>query len=96
MYGTGTRSYNRSTEARENKRQQREVTKKYLAGELKLGNTVVGPICRCRSFRLPHELKAHDRLIDHLDWRPWQERVWFDKEHNCYVEIVTKFQERTR
>jgi hypothetical protein len=30
-YGIGTRSYNASTEARENKRQQREATDRYLA-----------------------------------------------------------------
>jgi len=95
-YGAGTRSYNRSTEARRNKKAQREATAKYLAGELKLGPTLIGPICTCRSFRLPHELSAHARLADHREWRPWEERVWFDQEHNCYVEKTTKFQERVR
>lgn len=48
MYGTGTRSYNRSTEARENKRQQAEATAQYLAGPREevvlVGNWLM---CRC-------------------------------------------------
>ena len=42
---------------------------------------LVGPICTCRSFRLPHEVSAHERgLQSGTDWRPWQERyVWNER-----------------
>jgi hypothetical protein len=74
VYGFGTRSYFNSTEHRTNKRQQKEVTAKYLAGDLKVGNCVAGPICRCRSFDLPHEISRHKELKSDKDWRTESER----------------------
>lgn len=34
---------------------------------------IVGPICTCRSFRFPHELKMHKKLKSDSDWRDWKE-----------------------
>jgi len=35
----------------------------------------VGPFCRCRSFRLPHDIRRHAELRGRdYDWRTWQER----------------------
>jgi hypothetical protein len=38
---------------------------------------LVGPFCRCRSFRLPHELDRHRQLRGDWDWRSWEERKDF-------------------
>lgn len=85
MYGSGTRSYNRSPEKRAMERERRDMTAKYEAGELKLGKTIVGPICACRSFRFPHELAAHKQLLSDSDWRLPEERrnqdIW---KHGMY------------
>lgn len=35
---------------------------------------IVGPVCRCRSFRYPHFLEAHKALRDEWDWRTPEER----------------------
>jgi hypothetical protein len=82
VYGTGTRSYNRSTEAREMKRQQREATERYRAGELKIGNTKI-LVCTCRSFRFAHDPAKHSELLSDMDWRTPEERanyeVWEDR-----------------
>lgn len=69
MYGLGTRSYNRSTEARQNKLAQKEATAKYQRGEMGIREVEVGPICVCRSFNLPHEVSRHTELASDLDWR---------------------------
>ncbi len=71
-YGLGTRSYNRSTEARQNKLAQKEATAKYL--EQPRREIEVGPICTCRSFNLPHELNRHAELASDRDWRLESER----------------------
>ncbi len=72
MYGTGTRSYNRSTEARQNKIAQKAATEAWLNAPKK--TVLVGPICTCRSFNLPHELKRHKELKTDFDWRLESER----------------------
>lgn len=74
VYGHGTRSYQRSAEKRESKRQQQDVTSRYERGELKIGECIVGPICTCRSFDRPHELRRHRELRDERDWRTESER----------------------
>ena len=74
QYGPGTRSYNRSAEKRESDRQRAETTARYHAGELKIGPCVVGPICCCRSFNLPHQLERHRELRSENDWRLESER----------------------
>jgi hypothetical protein len=66
MYGLGTRSYNRSTEARANKLARKEATEKYLASPRK--EVIVGPMCNCQSFDLPHELIRHRELSSEHDW----------------------------
>lgn len=75
MYGTGTRSYNRSTEAREMKRQITEATKAYeekrARGEIATINLL---LCHCRSFRFGHEPSAHMSLKSDFDWRLPSER----------------------
>ena len=72
-YGLGTRSYNRSTEARENKRQVKETTAKYLAGEI-VFKPVVMLVCTCRSFRFPHDPGRHKELFSDYDWRTPEKR----------------------
>lgn len=72
MYGLGTRSCNRSTEARQNKRATKEATECYLAGPRT--EIIVGPICNCISFNLPHELSRHAELKSESDWRTESER----------------------
>ena len=74
MYGLGSRSYNRSSEARENRKAQKEATERYRRGEMSLGNLTVGPICSCRSFELPHEISRHRELRSENDWRRESER----------------------
>ncbi len=65
-YGFGTRSYNRSTEKREMDRKRKVATEGFKAAPESI---VVGPMCGCRSFRFPHELKAHKSLKNDYDWR---------------------------
>ena len=72
VYGFGTRSYFRSTEHRENKRQQAEATAKYIAEPKR--EVTIGPFCSCRSFDLPHELSKHAELRSEMDWRTQSER----------------------
>lgn len=74
VYGVGTRSYNRSAEKRELDRQRAEATARYERGEMKLGDCVVGPICNCRSFNLPHDINRHRELRSDMDWRTEAER----------------------
>ncbi len=53
-----------------------DATAKYLVS----AHTAVdvGPFCRCRSFRLPHEPARHRQLrYGDLDWRTWEERKDF-------------------
>ena len=66
-YGVGTRSHNRSMEARLMKVARKEATEKYLQSSHE--EFIVGPICTCRSFRLPHELNRHRELRNDHDWR---------------------------
>jgi len=73
MYGLGTRSYNRSGEARQNKQAQKETTEKYLRGELKFGEVAI-LVCTCRSFRFPHDPSAHNQLLADYDWSLPEER----------------------
>lgn len=72
MYGLGTRSYNRSTEARLNKIARKEATEAYLKQPKR--EYIVGPICGCRSFDRPHELDRHRELKSEFDWRLESER----------------------
>lgn len=83
-YGVGTRSYNRSSEAREVKRQAKEATEKYLAQP---HVPIILPVmCDCRSYRFPHPISRHKTLKHPGDWTPWQERYFFDKATNCWTE----------
>lgn len=69
MYGTGTRSYNRSGEARENRRQQALATAEHLAQarpEVLLDTSWL--MCRCDGRPDPHA--AHD-MREVLNFRPW-------------------------
>jgi hypothetical protein len=93
-YGVDTRSYNRSAEKREMDRQREEATARYESGPRV--ETVVGPICNCLSFRLPHELRVHRTLRDERDWRPWEERYVLDAQYNCYVLKVQRHQEQVK
>lgn len=62
VYGTGTRSYNRSTEHRENKRQQAEATAAYLAQKHDPVE-IRWSMCTCRSFSMPHSPDRHKELM---------------------------------
>ncbi len=74
VYGIGTRSYNRSTERRENKHAQAEATAAYLNSPREV--VTLGPewmVCRCRSFDNPHGIQKHNELRE-SDWRTESER----------------------
>jgi hypothetical protein len=75
-YGIGTRSFNRSTENRQMKKERAEFTAKYEAGEASIPK--VDPrdfmVCACRSFRYPHTLEAHGKLRSEHDWREFEAR----------------------
>lgn len=75
-YGFGTRSYNRSTEARQMKQEIAETKAKIGKGEITLPPADLRDfmICRCRSFRYPHVLDAHKLLRAEYDWRPFEKR----------------------
>ena len=85
-YGTGTRSYNRSTEARQSKLAQRQATAEYLAAP----RTVITLplVCTCRSCRFPHPPSRHGTLKHPADWTPWQRRYREDRERNALQEIA--------
>lgn len=75
-YGLGTRSYNRSAEKRQMDRERKAFTEKFEHKEI-----IVGPICNCLSFCLPHELKRHRELDAPHDWSLEHERYkpyWSD------------------
>jgi hypothetical protein len=72
VYGIGTRSYNRSGEHREMRRQQAEVTAKFLASPREPFTIL---LCHCRSFRFGHRPSEHSQLRSERDWRTWQERL---------------------
>jgi len=72
VYGLGTRSYNRSREARLNKEAVVEATKKYL--ETQQPEIMLPFPCTCRSFRDPHDPARHSELRSDYDWRTWKER----------------------
>lgn len=71
-YGVGTRSYNHGAEKKELDRQRAHETEKYLQGPRR--EIIVGPICRCRSFNLPHDISRHRELRSEHDWRTESER----------------------
>jgi hypothetical protein len=73
MYGTGTRSYNRSTEKRQMDRERAEYNRKIESGEIVFGEVVVVQ-CHCLSFRFSHSPADHKKLRSDMDWRTWQER----------------------
>jgi hypothetical protein len=77
VYGLGSRSYNRSAENRENKRQVAAATAAYLAIPHEAVE-IRWSMCTCRSFRLPHDPVEHSkgpmRLRSDMDWRTWQQR----------------------
>ena len=76
MLGTGTRSYNRSPEARGNKRAQKAATAKFLEarerGEVK--PVIVSLLCRCSSWEFPHEIEQHKQLGEDHKWPTPEER----------------------
>jgi hypothetical protein len=78
-YGFGTRSYNRSAEARENKRARAEATAKYLDGPKK--ESIAPLLCRCRSWEFPHELEQHRQLSCEYDWPTSAERLNRHREY---------------
>lgn len=94
VYGSGTRSYNRSPEKRESKAQQAAVTARYESGPR--NEIIVGPRCNCLSFPLAHDLSAHRTLRFEHDWTPWEKRYVLNKEYNCYELKVQRFSERVR
>lgn len=77
MYGTGTRSYNRSTENRQNKLARKEATERFLEararGEVK--PVTVSILCCCRSWVFPHEIAQHKQLSSDYDWPTPEERL---------------------
>lgn len=68
MYGWKTKSWNNSTEHSQMKQECAEVTRRYLAGELRFTENL-SLVCSCRSFKFPHSLEKHKELRNDLDWR---------------------------
>ena len=31
-------------------------------------------VCTCRSFRFPHDVKEHKKLLNDYDWRTYEQR----------------------
>jgi hypothetical protein len=85
VYGTGTRSYNRSTEARTMKKQRAEATKReeerIRAGRFE--TIIVGPICACPAFHFPHESLAHLQLLNGPEFRGLQ--IWKQAGNESYT-----------
>lgn len=74
-YGLGTRSYNRSTEARQNKLARKKFNEKYERGEVVFTSVEIR-VCACRSFRFAHDPERHKELPGgDLDWRTPEERA---------------------
>jgi hypothetical protein len=68
MYGTGTRSYNRSTEARQMKKAQKEATEAFLRQpkkEVLLDGSMVN-VSLWRTTCTPSTLNARDREFQTL------------------------------
>jgi hypothetical protein len=64
VYGTGTRSYNRTPEARaERKRREEKLRQHKFECPVKFGECIVGPMCWCGAFPFPHEALAHERCL---------------------------------
>ena len=77
MYGTGTRSYNRSTEKRSMDKERAEATARYLAERARVGpRDILLRVCTCRSFTRAHDPARHKELLSELDWRTPQERQY--------------------
>lgn len=99
MYGNGTRSYNRSPEAREMKRQRAEATKREEA-RLAAGRfetIIVGPMCRCDAFQYPHEAIAHLRCLSDgamKGWLIWKAIVNESYSWPGWAELGTKIRFR--
>jgi len=67
VYGIGTKSFLASTEHRQNKQMQKQATETYLSKPRE--PELVTLLCRCRSWRYPHEPAAHAQLRGDWDWR---------------------------
>jgi hypothetical protein len=71
MYGTGTRSYNRSAEKHQVDRDRKRATAKFTP----CPDSIPTPLrCNCRSFERPHDLEEHYKLKSDFDWRTPAER----------------------
>ena|SRR5208282_1124762 len=68
-YGVGTRSYGKSGEAKESKRQMAETTERYKASNPAFESTPIPPMCTCPQRAHPHELSVHATLAS--DWAAW-------------------------
>lgn len=73
MYGTGTRSYNRSSEARQMKQEIADFNKKLEAGEIKFAAYEIGPFCECSAFPYPHEPIRHEKCLSRTETKELQE-----------------------
>jgi len=71
MYGTGTRSYNRSPEKHQADRDRKQATANFLPHP---DSIPIPPRCNCRSFDRPHDVEEHRKLKSDFDWRTPTER----------------------
>jgi hypothetical protein len=66
MYGYDTHSWRNSTEKRQLDKERKQITDAVV---LKPDSVLFGPICNCRSFRLPHFLEVHRKALrSDYDW----------------------------
>lgn len=77
VYGTGSRSYNRSAEKKESDRQRKEATERFM--NQPRNYVTVGPVCTCASFNRPHLLERHRELSWDGDWRTESQRRGFQR-----------------
>ena len=71
MYGTGTRSYNRSPEKHQVDRERKQATASFQPHPDSIPTVLR---CNCRSFDRPHDVEAHRKLKSDFDWRTPAER----------------------
>ena len=62
MYGTGTRSYNRSTEKKQSNRDRHTFTVAYMADPNRKGFDIL-PVCTCSEHELPHEAHSDELAV---------------------------------
>src|SRR5271169_5610902 len=93
MYGTGTRSYNRSTEKRQSDKTRRAITAAYEAQMVPDSVPVDWAMCRCAEHAHPHPPHSEELVIFEyhrsLHYEPLQ-RSDFSGTHRPRKHVLSK------